>query len=305
MINNKVIIILGPTASGKTKLSLDLAEKINGEIISADSMQIYKHLNIGTAKPTFDEMRGIKHYLMDIIDPDEFFNVSMYKKKAIIAIEEIKNKGKMPIVVGGTGLYINSLIYNIEFEETIADYNYRNSLERKANEKGNEYVYNMLIKNDSEAARKIHPNNLKRVIRALEVFHVSGRKISEMQKNSRNQKSKFEFFLFGTYVNRETLYERIEARVDIMFESGFLGEVKDLLNKNYFSGGTALQAIGYKEIYMYLNGKVSLDEAKELIKRNTRRYAKRQMTWFRKIEDITWLNQEKLNNVEDILKRMQ
>jgi tRNA dimethylallyltransferase len=304
-MNNKVIIILGPTASGKTSLSLGLAKKINGEIISADSMQIYKHLNIGTAKPSTHEMAGIKHHMMDFLEPDKSFNVSDYKKMTEKIIIDIQKREKTPIIVGGTGLYINSLIYNLDFDETIADYDYRNELDELANLRGKEYLYNMLVEVDPEAAKKIDPQNTKRVIRAMEVYHISGKKISELWEKSRKKSSKFQYFLFGIDKNREVLYKRINERVDEMFSNGLLDEVKSLLKKGYLKTGTASQAIGYKEVLLHLSGGLSIDDTKELIKRNSRRYAKRQLTWFRKIDNILWLNQEVSENIEIILKTIE
>lgn len=298
-IMQKVIVIGGPTASGKTGLSIELAKKINGEIVSCDSMQIYKDMTIGTAKPTLEEMQGIKHYLVDCISPDTRYSVADYKKDAIKAINEIIAKGKVPIVVGGTGLYVESLIYGIEYKETKVDIEYRNELDKIEKENGLEKLYNMAEKIDSDAMQKISHNDKKRIYRVLEIYHSTGKTKTELEKESRKNGPEFDFILFGINMDREKLYDRINKRVDIMIKDGLIDEVKELLKK-YEVFPTAMQGLGYKEVIEYLDGKLTKDEMIEKIKMMTRRYAKRQLTWFRKYENITWL--DGLKPVEENLK---
>lgn len=285
-----VIVIFGPTASGKTGLSIRLAREISGEIISADSMQIYRYMDIGTAKPDAVERMGIPHYLMDEVNPDEEFNVARFQELACKYIEEIHAKGKIPIVVGGTGLYINSLIYNIQFSETISDWSFREKLQKEAEEKGNEYLHAKLKEVDPEAAANIHMNNVKRVIRALEVYEYTKNPISEHQRQSREIPPPYRFILIGLQMDRQKLYNRIEQRVDHMLESGLVEEVRDLISRGYDKSTIAMQGIGYKEILAYLRGETSLEEAITIIKRDTRRYAKRQITWFKRLENVFWLD---------------
>ncbi len=302
----KIIVIVGPTASGKTALSIELAKKINGEIISADSMQIYKDMNIGSAKPTIEEMQGIKHYMLDIADPNYRFSVAEYKEKAEKAIEEILQKGETPIIVGGTGLYVNSLIYAIKYQEIEFDENYRNKLMEIAqtNEGLNE-LYLEAKKIDEKAMEKISPNDKKRIIRVLEIFHSTGKNKTQQEIESRKFDVKYDYKVYGLNTKREYLYERINKRVDIMIESGLIEEVQNLLKK-YKEFPTSMQAIGYKEIVEYLQNKISKDEAIEKIKQETRRYAKRQITWFKRIQNIKWLEcQEDIQtNVDIILKEV-
>ena len=305
-----VIVIIGPTASGKTKISIELAKRINGEIISADSMQIYKYMDIGTAKASAEEMDGIKHYLIDEVYPDEEFSVARFKELAQKYIDEILKKGKIPIVVGGTGLYIDSLIYNINFSETVCDWSFREQLKKEAEEKGNEYLHNMLREVDPKAAEKIHPNNVKRVIRALEVHKFSGVKISQQQEESRKEPPKYNFIIFGLRMNRDTLYERINRRVDKMLEMGLVDEVRHLVELGYDKSTIAMQGLGYKEILAYLRGEITLDEAIYILKRDTRHYAKRQITWFKRIEGVNWIDidtlstDEAIKNMQSILQNM-
>lgn len=293
-----VIVIFGPTASGKTRLSIELAKRIDGEVISADSMQVYKYMDIGTAKPDADEMSGIKHYLMDEIYPDQQFSVAIFKELALKYIDEISNKGKMPIVAGGTGLYINSLIYNINFSETISDWGLREHLQKEAKEKGNRYLHDKLKKIDPGAAEKIHENNVKRVIRAIEVYEYTKRPISYHQEVSRSEPPKHNFILLGLRMDREKLYDRINKRVDLMIEKGLIDEVRKLVELGYDKSTVAMQGIGYKEILGYLKGETSLDDAIYIIKRNTRRYAKRQITWFKRLENVHWIDVDKHNEIE-------
>ena len=299
----KVIVICGPTASGKTALSIELAKKINGEIVSADSMQIYKDMNIGTAKPTQEEMQKIKHYLLDFVSPEERYSVANYKKDAKNAIKEIIKKGKTPIVVGGTGLYIDSLIYEIEYNDIKLDEKYREELEQIAEEKGLETLYNLANKIDPEAMKKISSNDRKRIIRVLEIYHSTGKTKTQQEKESRINEPEFDYKVFAINWEREKLYERINKRVDIMLEQGLIKEVEEL-QKKYTKFPTAMQGLGYKEVVDYLNGKYDKEEMIEKIKMETRRYAKRQLTWFRKNKQTIWLNgEEKIqNNINIILE---
>ncbi len=288
----KVIVIVGPTASGKTSISIRLAKEINGEIISADSMQIYKDMNIGTAKPTVDEMEGITHHLIDFVSPDETFDVTRYKAKCIDAIEEILQKGKVPIIVGGTGLYISSLINGIEFSSVPEDKNYREEMFQLAKEKGNAFLHNRLREIDPDAADIIDANNIRRVIRALEIYKVTGKTKTKIDKESRKE-VKYDFKVYGIETPREKLYEQINLRVDKMLENGLIEEVKELLRK-YSLSNTALQALDYKEVIEFLNGEITYDDMVEKLKTNTRRYAKRQLTWFKKEEKIKWYSRDEI-----------
>ena len=273
----KVIVIVGPTASGKTALSIELAKKINGEIVSCDSMQIYKDMNIGSAKPTHEEMQGIKHYMIDIVKPDERFSVAEYKKQAEKAIEEILSKGKFPIVIGGTGLYANSLIYGIEYNEIKLDEQYREQLEETAlEENGLKTLYDKACKIDCKAMEKISPNDKKRIIRVLEIYHSTGKTKTELEQESRKNGVKYDYRVFAIDIKRDILYERINKRVDIMIENGLIQEVKNLLKK-YDKFPTAMQGLGYKEVVEYLDGLTTKEEMIEKIKQETRRYAKRIM----------------------------
>lgn len=305
-IKPKVIVIVGPTASGKTALSIELAKKINGEIISCDSMQIYKDLNIGSAKPTIEEMQGIKHYLIDEVEPTQRFSVAEYKKRAEKAIEEIIKKGKTPIVVGGTGLYANSLIYGIEYNEIKYDEKYRNELMKFAQtEEGLESLFEKAKKIDPKAMEKISKNDKKRIIRILEIYNSTGATKTEQEKESRKNDVKYDYKVFALNMERSVLYERINKRVDIMLEQGLIEEVKSILKK-YNEFPTAMQAIGYKEIVEYFNGDLTKQEAIEKIKQESRRYAKRQITWFKKIANVKWLDGlDKIqNNVNIIMEEV-
>ena len=285
----KVIVIVGPTASGKTALSIELAKKIDGEIISCDSMQIYKDMNIGSAKPTIEEMQGIKHYMIDIAEPTERFSVAEYKKRSEEAIEKILQKGKVPIIVGGTGLYANSLIYNIEYNEIMLDEEYRKNLMKIAEtEVGLATLYEKARSIDPVAMEKISSNDKKRIIRVLEIKHSTGKNKTELELESRKNEVKYEYKVFAINMPREILYDRINKRVDIMIENGLIDEVENIIEK-YKEFPTAMQAIGYKEIVMYLKGELTKQEAIEKIKQESRRYAKRQITWFKKIENIKFI----------------
>ncbi|MFZ5988439.1 MAG: tRNA (adenosine(37)-N6)-dimethylallyltransferase MiaA [Bacillota bacterium] len=302
---DNVIVILGPTASGKTRLSIELAKMANGEIISADSMQVYKYMDIGTAKPDEDEKEGIFHYLIDEITPDEEFSVAGFQELALEYIDEILRKGKLPIIAGGTGLYINSLIYNLEFTDTICDWELRERLKREAGEKGNEYLHSMLREIDPVAAKNIHMNNVKRVIRAIEVYTYTKKPISLHQEESRKNPPKYNYILIGLMMDRQRLYERINKRVDLMLEKGLLKEVKKLMEMGYDKNTIAMQGLGYKEILSYLRGEVSLDEAVDILKRDTRRYAKRQITWFKRLENVHWINLDEFKDEKEILKNIK
>ena len=300
----KVIVIAGPTASGKTSLSIEIAKKINGEIVSSDSMQIYKDMQIGTAKVTEEEMDGIQHYLVDYVSPDQRYTVSNFKNDAEKAIEEILAKGKTPIVVGGTGLYINSLIYGIDYPDMEFDEEYRNKLMNQAEtEEGLKELYDKAIEIDSKAMESISSNDKKRIVRLLEIYNATGMTKTEQEKISKKSGIKYDFRKFVITWDREKLYERINMRVDIMLEQGLVDEVKDWFAK-YKEYPTSMQAIGYKEVLEYLDGKISYDEMSEKIKLKTRHYAKRQLTWFRKNNDYIWLNGQNGNekNVEIILE---
>lgn len=292
MSKPKVIVIGGPTASGKTALSIFLAKKINGEIISADSMQIYKDMNIGTAKPTVEEMDGIKHYLIDCVSPSVRYSVADFKKDAINAIEDILKKGKTPIVVGGTGLYIDSLIYGIDYNEMQVDLEYRAYLENLAEEKGLEYLYDLAKNIDEQAMSKISVNDKKRICRALEVYKSTGKTKTELEKESRQKDVKYDFKVFAIDMERQILYDRINKRVDLMIDAGLIDEVNNLIEK-YPDMPTAMQGLGYKEVVQYFEKKCTKEEMIEKIKQESRRYAKRQLTWFRRNKDIVWLDAKK------------
>ena len=286
----KVIVIGGPTASGKTALSIELAKKINGEIISADSMQVYREMNIGTAKVTKEEADGIKHYLIDIVNPNERYTVSDFKKDSERAIEEILKKGKTPIVVGGTGLYIDSLIYGIEYQDMEFDIEYRNMLMDQAEtEEGLKSLYEQATKIDPEAMEKITPNDKKRIVRVLEIYKATGKNKTEQEKISRINGVKYDYKVFIVNMDREKLYNRINLRVDLMIENGLIEEVENIYKK-YNEFPTAMQGLGYKEVVEYLEGQITKEEMIEKIKKESRHYAKRQLTWFRKDDSFIWLD---------------
>ena len=299
----KVIVICGPTASGKTALSIELAKQLNTEIVSADSMQIYKDMNIGSAKPTLQEMQGIKHYMLDFVSPDERYSVADYKKQATIYIEEILKKGKIPIVVGGTGLYIDSLIYNIEYNEIEYDEKYRKELEEIAKNEGLDVLYDRAKEIDPEAIKSISKNDKKRIIRILEIYKATGKTKTEQEILSRKNEVPYDYKVFAINMDRQVLYDRINKRVDIMVEQGLIEEVK-MISEKYKKYPTAMQALGYKEIKQYLDGNLTKEDAIEKIKQETRRYAKRQLTWFRKNKQTIWLDgmQNVQNNINIILE---
>lgn len=301
----KVIVICGPTASGKTSLSVELAKKCNGEIISADSMQIYKEMNIGTAKVTLEEMQGIKHYMIDIVSPTERYSVAEFKVQAEKAIEEILKKGKTPIIAGGTGLYVNSLIYNIQYNDIKIDEEYRKYLEERVEKEGLQSLYEEAKKIDFEAMKSISKNDQKRILRVLEMYHQTGKTKTELEKESRKEEVKYDYKVYAISWEREELYKRINKRVDIMIEQGLIEEVENLLKK-YNKFPTAMQGLGYKEVVEYLDKKITKEEMIEKIKMETRRYAKRQITWFKKIENVKWIqgNEATINNISLILEEM-
>lgn len=294
MTNKKgsLIVITGPTAVGKTELSIALAKKIDGEIISADSVQVYKHMNIGSAKITKAEMQGIPHHLIDICEPAEAFNIARFKELSKQAVNEIFSRGKIPIIAGGTGFYIQSLIYDIDFKETATD-GTRTKYEEMLREKGEAYLHSLLKERDPEAAAAIHPNNAKRVIRALEYFEQTGTKISTHNEEERRKESPYNFAYFVLNLPREKLYDRINRRVDMMLEDGLLDEVKSLAaSYGVTEDMVSMQALGYKEILDYLNGNTTLEDAIYTIKRDTRHFAKRQLTWFKREREVIWLDKE-------------
>ena len=291
-----VIVICGPTASGKTALSIELAKRINGEIVSADSMQIYKDMNIGSAKVTPEEMQGIKHYLIDFVSPDQRYSVANYKLDAKQAIEEVLNKGKTPIVVGGTGLYIDSLIYEIEYSDIKINEDYRKKLENIKEKEGLEKLYEMAVKIDPIAMQKISKNDSKRIMRILEIYEATGKTKTEQEAESRTKEVSYNYKVFAITMDREKLYDRINKRVDIMLEKGLIEEVENLLNK-YKEFPTAMQGLGYKEVRDYLEGNLSKQEMIDTIKQESRRYAKRQLTWFRKNKQTIWI--DGLNNTDE------
>ena len=293
-----LFILVGPTAIGKTSVSIELAKRLNGEIISADSMQIYEGMDIGTAKITESEKEGIMHYLIDEVKPDEEFSVSDFQKKANQYIDEISEKGKLPMVVGGTGLYINSLIYELDFTTSVSNWELRDRYTNEAEQYGNEYIHDKLREVDPVSADRVHLNDTKRIIRALEVFEETGSPMSESYKNFRALNDKFNLVMIGLTMDREKLYERINKRIDIMLESGLIDEVKGLIGNGYDQHLTSMKGIGYKEVIKYLKDEFTLDETIEVLKRESRRYAKRQLTWFRRESQIHWIDVEQLDSEE-------
>lgn len=298
---NKVIVICGPTASGKTKLGIKLAKKINGEIVSCDSMQIYKDMDIGTAKPTKTEQNEAKHYLIDFVSPDKRYSVAEYKNDAENVIDKIIKDNKTPIIVGGTGLYLNSLIYGIDYPDIKTDLNYRKELEEKVNKDGLEEIYKEAKIIDPIAVEKISKNDKKRILRILEIYHSTGKTKTELEKESRKNGIKYDYRIFVLNMPRCELYERINKRVDIMIKEGLIEEVKKIISK-YKEFPTAMQGLGYKEVVEFLENKITKEEMIEKIKMETRRYAKRQLTWFKSYKEATWLESNNTNNVDIILE---
>ena len=299
MEKRPLIILTGPTAVGKTAASIGLAKAVGGEIISADSMQVYRHMDIGSAKITEEEMQGIPHYLVDVLDPEEAFNVVRFQEMAKAAMQKIHDNGHIPIVVGGTGFYIQALLYDIDFTENDSDFSFREELEKTAREKGAEYLQSLQKQADPEAAEQIHPHNIKRVIRALEFNRKTGQKISTHNEQERRKQSPYEFAYFVLTDNREALYARIDRRVDKMMEQGLLEEVRALKDRGIARESVSMQGLGYKELLAYLDGEILLEEAVRIIKRDTRHFAKRQLTWFRRERDVIWIDRQEIGQEEE------
>ena len=304
MNNRPLIILTGPTAVGKTALSIGLAKAVDGEIIPADSMQVYRKMNIGTAKIQQSEMQGVRHHLIDILDPGEDFNVVLFKKYALEAMKDIYSRGKIPVVVGGTGFYIQALLYDINFEDNDNDMSYREELQTLAAEHGNSYIHDMLAGVDPVSAEKIHENNVKRVIRALEFYKKTGTKISEHNEAESQKESPYNFEYFVLNDDRQKLYDRIDRRIDIMLEDGLLDEVRSLVDEGYSRDLVSMQGLGYKEMIDYIQERYTLDEAVYTLKRDTRHFAKRQVTWFKREKQVTWVNKNEFDSEADILSFM-
>ena len=298
-----LLILTGPTAVGKTALSIQAAKQWNGEIISADSMQVYRYMDIGSAKVTEDEMDGIPHHLISVLQPDEPFHVVRFKEMALKAMEEIYSRGRLPIVTGGTGFYIQALLYDIDFTENNADTEYRRHLEALAAERGAEFLHDMLKARDPQAAEEIHAHNVKRVIRALEFYEKTGTPISVHNKQERERESPYQFAYVVLTRDRGELYRRIDLRVDQMMGAGLLEEVKGLRDRGYTRDLVSMQGLGYKELLSYLDGECSLSEAVRIIKRDTRHFAKRQLTWFRRERQTDWISMDGKTD-EEILKAL-
>ncbi len=299
-----LIILTGPTAAGKTAASIALAKAINGEIISADSMQIYRYMDIGTAKITPEEMDGVRHYLVDEITPDTPFHVYEFKKMAEAAMEKIYEKGKIPIVVGGTGFYIQALLYDVDFCEEEGDHSYRHELEALAAKEGAEHLHQMLQEVDPASAEAIHANNIKRVIRALEYYQETGTPISQHNSEQRQKESPYQFIYVVLTMDRGKLYARINQRVDLMVEQGLFHEMQQLLDRGYTKELVSMQAIGYKELFPYFEGEISKEKAIDDIKKDTRHFAKRQLTWFRRERDVIFLDKDNYETEEQIAKKI-
>lgn len=294
-----MIILTGPTAVGKTAASIELAKAVNGEIISADSMQVYKYMDIGSAKITKEEMDGVPHHLVDVLDPMEDFNVVRFQQMAKAAMEGIYERGHIPIVVGGTGFYIQALLYDIDFTENENDDSYRKELEEMAKEKGKEFLHSQLALVDPESAEQIHFHNVKRVIRALEFYHQTGKKISEHNAEEREKESPYHSAYFVLTDDRARLYDRIDRRVDLMMEQGLLQEVEHLRDRGLKREDVSMQGLGYKELFGYFDGEYSLEEAVRIIKRDTRHFAKRQLTWFRRERDVIWIDKSQIGREDE------
>ncbi len=295
MKNKPMIILSGPTAVGKTSLSIELAKRVNGAIISADSMQVYKYMDIGSAKIKSEEMDGVKHYLIDALEPHEEFNIVVFQQMAKAALEEIYANGKIPIIVGGTGFYIQALLYDIDFNNQDCNEQYRAQLEQIAKVQGNEALHARLKEIDPVSAEKIHANNVKRVVRAMEFYYLTGKRISEHNEEEHRKESPYNFAYFVLTDKRENLYKRIDQRVDMMIKEGLLEEVQKLKDMGYHRAMVSMQGLGYKEILDYLDGKCSLEESLYILKRETRHFAKRQLTWFRREREVIWLDKSQYN----------
>ncbi len=305
MDKQKLIVITGPTAVGKTKLSIEFAKRIGGEIISADSMQVYKYMNIGTDKISPDKMGGVRHHLIDFLDPKEDFNVFTFQRMVKEAIADISSRGNIPVIVGGTGFYIQAVLYDIDFTETVEDSALRKELEDRAEKEGAHALFEELKKVDPQSALIIHENNVKRVIRALEYYRQTKRPISEHNEEQREKTSPYDFKYFVLTDERKSLYSRIDKRVDQMIEEGLEEEVRSLLDRDIPRSATSMQGLGYREMFGYIDGEYDLDRAVYLIKRNTRHFAKRQLTWFKRERDVIWLDKALFeHDDEKILKEM-
>lgn len=302
-MKNKVIAVAGPTAVGKTKFAIEVARRFDGEVVSCDSMQLYKFMNIGSAKPDAEEMAQVKHHLVDIIDPRVPFSVAEYQQLAKAAIADVMSRGKVPVISGGTGLYLNSLIYDMDFSSNPGDLTYRKELEKIAEEEGTEAVHRMLQNEDPDAAALIHPNNTKRIIRALERLHDGEgnvRPFSGILKETDD----YEMILVGLTRERQELYDRINARVDILINNGLVDEVKELMAMGLTSDDISMKGIGYKEIIAFLNNEYDLPTAVDTVKKNTRHYAKKQLTWYRRYDKINWLNISEFNSDEEAIEEL-
>ncbi len=304
MMKKPIIILTGPTAVGKTSSSIALAKAIGGEIISADSMQIYRYMDVGTAKITPEEMDGVRHYLVDEILPDTPFHVYEFKKMAEHALDEIYKKGKIPIVVGGTGFYIQALLYDIDFCQEDNDYVYRHELEELAKTEGCEILHRMLQQVDADSAKAIHANNVKRVIRALEYYKETGKPISQHNEEQRQKESPYNFLYLVLTMERKILYERINLRVEQMVNQGLLEEMEQLIQRGYTKELVSMQAIGYKELFPYFEGEITREEAIDQIKKDTRHFAKRQLTWFRRERDVTFLDKMNYADEKELVNAM-
>lgn len=291
----EMIVLTGPTAVGKTKLSIELAKQVDGEIISADSMQVYKHMDIGSAKITREQMQGVRHHLIDVLEPWEEFNVVVFKQKCEECLQGIYERGHIPILTGGTGFYIQALLKDIDFTENEENTPYRKRLEALAKERGAEYLHNMLAKVDSPSAQAIHANNIKRTIRALEYYELTGERISDHNEKEKQKKSAYNSCYFVLNDKRELLYQRIDERVEEMLKDGLEAEVKALRSMGCHKGMVSMQGLGYKEMLACLEGEISMEEAVYLIKRDTRHFAKRQLTWFRREPDVIWIDKDKFS----------
>ena len=299
-----LIVLTGPTAVGKTSLSIALAKEVGGEIISADSMQVYKYMDIGTAKITEEEKCGIPHFLIDEFEPDEEFNVTIFKNKVMNYIKEIRGRGNVPIIAGGTGFYIQAVIYDINFNEYGDDGEVRKKYEKIAETLGKTELHRMLAEVDKEYAYSVSENNVKKVVRDISFFEMTGEKLSEHNKRERERPSPFDFAYFVLTMDRKKLYERIDKRVDLMFDMGLIDEVKSLMAKGYDKTLVSMQGIGYKEVIDYLNGETDLDECIDIIKRDTRHFAKRQLTWFKREKEVNYIDKDEFITEEECLKEM-
>ena len=296
-----LIVLTGPTAAGKTHLSIALAKAVNGEIISADSMQVYKYMDIGSAKIRPEEMQGVKHYLVDELLPEEEFHIVKFQQMAKAAMEEIYAKGKVPILVGGTGFYIQAITKDIDFTQAEQENGYRRELEQLAAEKGNDYLHTMLQEVDPVSAKEIHANNVKRVIRALEFYHQNQSPISAHNQEQKEHETPYNLAYFVLNVPRELLYKRIDDRIDEMMEEGLLEEVEQLKKRGCHRGMVSMQGLGYKESLAYLDGEYPLEEAVRVLKRDTRHFAKRQLTWFRREKETIWMNKDEFDYNENLI----